>query len=243
MDLVVVRELFDRTLRADRPPADGVERTWFDGVLRTTQGAVDGIGWWDFGPDRTAAIVAREAARVRSVGGELWWPVYGHDFPEGLDRELADAGFEDLFGLETFLAVRGLSRREAGAAAGRGRAPGEHRARAGRLRRRAAQGVRRGRLDHRRFLPAAPARSDPGAARGLRRRRACGDRSAGDAEGKPPSGRSAMAASSRGTEGRASTGPSSPIAPPKPSGGTRATSMSTPGRRAGRFWSGSASSR
>ena len=118
MDLVVVRELFDRTLRADRPPADGVERTWFDGVLRTTQGAVHGIGWWDFGPDRTAAIVAREAARVRSVGGELWWPVYGHDFPEGLDRELADAGFEDLFGLETFLAI------EASAAAKLERLPG-----------------------------------------------------------------------------------------------------------------------
>lgn len=105
MDLVAVRELFDRTLRADRPPADGVDRTWFDGVLRTTRGAVHGIGWWDFGPDRTAAIVAREAAHLRSVGGELWWPVYCHDRPEGLDRALADAGFEDLFGLETFLTI------------------------------------------------------------------------------------------------------------------------------------------
>ena len=117
MDLVAVRELFDRTLRAERPPAAGVERTWFDGVLRVTHGAVQGIGWWDFGPDRTAAIVAREADRLRSVGGELQWHVYGHDRPEGLERALADAGFEDL-GLETFLAL------EASAAAKLERPPG-----------------------------------------------------------------------------------------------------------------------
>ena len=58
----------------------------------------------DFSPDRTAATVAREAARLRSVGGELQWHVYGHDRPEGLERALADAGFEDQ-GLETFLAL------------------------------------------------------------------------------------------------------------------------------------------
>ena len=105
MDVIAVRELFDRTLRAEPPPADGVARAWFDGVLRTTRGDHHFITWWDFGPDRTAAIVAREAARARSVGGELRWTVYGHDRPEGLDEALAGAGFDDQFGLERFLAL------------------------------------------------------------------------------------------------------------------------------------------
>jgi hypothetical protein len=117
MDTVAVRELFDRTLRAERPPAVGVDRAWCDGVLRATEGDQHFIGWWDFSPDRTAAIVAREAARLRSVGGELQWHVYGHDRPEGLERALADAGFEDQ-GLETFLAL------EASAAATLERPPG-----------------------------------------------------------------------------------------------------------------------
>ena len=104
MDPVAVREIFDKTLRADPPPALGVERTWFDGVLRLTHGDHHFIGWWDFPPDRTAAIVAREAARVRSSGGELQWQVCGHDRPDGLERALADAGFEDQ-GLETFLVL------------------------------------------------------------------------------------------------------------------------------------------
>jgi acetyltransferase (GNAT) family protein len=105
MDLVAAREVFDRTWRAERPPAAGVDRTWFDGILRITQGDRHFIDWWDFAPDRMAAIVAREAARVRSLDGELGWLVYGHDRPEGLGRALADAGFEDLFGLEKFLAI------------------------------------------------------------------------------------------------------------------------------------------
>ncbi len=117
MDLVAVRELFDRTLRADPPPTVGVERTWFDGVLRTTQGAHHFIGWWDFHPDRMAAIVAREVAHLRSIGGDLLWQVCGHDRPEGLERALADAGFEDQ-GQETFLAL------EASAAANLERPPG-----------------------------------------------------------------------------------------------------------------------
>ena len=117
MDLVAVRELFDGTLRAHRPPVAGVERAWFDGVLRVTRGDHHFIGWWDFPPDRTAATVAREAAHLRAVGGELQWHVYGHDRPAGLDRALADAGFEDL-GPETFLAL------EASAAAKLERPPG-----------------------------------------------------------------------------------------------------------------------
>jgi GNAT superfamily N-acetyltransferase len=104
MDLVAVRELFDRALRVDAPVVAGADRTWFDGVLRHTVGAHRTILWCDFAPDRTAEIVAREVAGVRSIGGQLWWPVYDHDRPEDLDRALADAGFEDLFGLECFLA-------------------------------------------------------------------------------------------------------------------------------------------
>jgi hypothetical protein len=104
MDLRAVRELFDRTLRAERSSIVGVDRTWFDGVLRTTQGAHHVVDWWDFASDRTSAIVAREAAHLRSIGGDLQWVVYGHDRPEGLERALADAGFED-HGLETFLVL------------------------------------------------------------------------------------------------------------------------------------------
>ena len=104
MDTVAVRDLFDRTLRADPPSTVGVERTWFDGVLRSTQGAYHFIGWWDFSADRTAAIVAREAAHLRSVGGDLVWQVYGHDRPGCLEGALADAGFEDR-GLEKLLVL------------------------------------------------------------------------------------------------------------------------------------------
>ena len=104
MDLTAVRALFDRTLRANPPPVAGVEQTWFDGVLRSMFGPHQTIGWWDFPPDRTGAIVAREVAHAGSIGGDLWWVVYGHDRQEGLERALADAGFEDM-GLENFLAI------------------------------------------------------------------------------------------------------------------------------------------
>lgn len=104
MDPVAVRELFDRTLRTDPPSTIGIEWTWFDGVRRATQGAQHFIGWWDFPRDRMAAIVAREAAHARSVGGGLTWQVMGHDRPEGLAQALADAGFEDQ-GLEKWLAL------------------------------------------------------------------------------------------------------------------------------------------
>lgn len=104
MDLVALRELFDRALRADPPPAVGVEYRWFEGVLRATQGAQDFIVWWDFSIDRTAAIVEREAARVRSIGNDLRWQVCGHDRPVGLEQALASAGFEDQ-GLEKWLVI------------------------------------------------------------------------------------------------------------------------------------------
>lgn len=119
MDLDAVRELFDRTARADPPPPVGavVGRAWFDGVVRVSHGAHHSIGWWDFPSERTAAIVAREVAHVRSTGGALLWPVYGHDRPKNLERALADAGFEDQ-GLEKWLAL------EASAAANLQRSPG-----------------------------------------------------------------------------------------------------------------------
>jgi GNAT superfamily N-acetyltransferase len=117
MDLNAVRELFDSALRADPPPGIGVEYRWFDGVLRATQGAQHFIGWWDFSSDRTVAIVEREAARVRSIGGDLRWQVCDHDRPEGLERALSEAGFEDQ-GLEKWLVV------EASAAANFERPPG-----------------------------------------------------------------------------------------------------------------------
>ncbi|MGH6985941.1 MAG: GNAT family N-acetyltransferase [Caulobacteraceae bacterium] len=117
MDIVAVRELFDRTLRADRRAVVGIERVWVAGVLRTTQGGHNFIGCWDFLPDRMEAIVAREVAHLHSVGGDLLWQVYDHDRPAGLERVLADAGFEDQ-GMEKLLAL------EASAAASLERPPG-----------------------------------------------------------------------------------------------------------------------
>jgi hypothetical protein len=104
MDLAAVRALFDKRQRAEPPSVVGVERTWFDGVLRTTTGADHFINWWDFPSDRMTAIVEREAAHFRAIGGDLQWRVYGHDRPEGLERALADAGFEDR-GVEKLLAL------------------------------------------------------------------------------------------------------------------------------------------
>jgi GNAT superfamily N-acetyltransferase len=117
MDLVAVRELYDRTLRADPPHTVGVERTWSGGVLRATQGDDHFIGWWDFSSDRMTQIVAREAARQRATGGDLRWTVCAHDRPEGLERALADAGFEDQ-GVEHLLVL------DASAAATLERPPG-----------------------------------------------------------------------------------------------------------------------
>ena len=155
-----------------------------------------------------------------SVGGELWWPVYGHDRPDGLDRALADAGFEDLFGLETFLAI------EASAAA-------------------KLVVERTQEVDVRRVGTEAELAGYAGV---LRKAFGEEDWTTDDfylprlhdptlvllvayVDGKPaatgrletPKGTPfavlVMAASSRDTEGQASIGLSWPIAPPKPSGG------------------------
>jgi ribosomal protein S18 acetylase RimI-like enzyme len=92
MDGPAVLALYDATVRADPPAAPGLERRWFDGVLRTT-GAYNFIGWWDFPDKAAAAIVAREAAYFRGLGGEVEWKVCSHDRPPGLETLLADAGF------------------------------------------------------------------------------------------------------------------------------------------------------
>ena len=92
MDGPAVLSLYDASVRADPPAAPGVERRWFDGVLRTT-GAYNFIAWWDFPDEAAVEIVAREAAYFRGLGGEVEWKVYSHDRPPGLEALLAEAGF------------------------------------------------------------------------------------------------------------------------------------------------------
>jgi GNAT superfamily N-acetyltransferase len=92
---------FDAEFRADPPAEFGVTRTWADSVLRT-EGAYTFIGWWTFGPDETAAAVAREAAHFAGRG--VQWKVHGHDGPPNLAAELANAGFEP-DDVETFLVL------------------------------------------------------------------------------------------------------------------------------------------
>jgi GNAT superfamily N-acetyltransferase len=91
MDAAAILALFDARMRADPPPKPGLERAWFDGVLRTT-GSFDFIDWWDFPAERAAAIAEREAGFF--AGREVEWKVYSHDGPAGLERALAGAGFE-----------------------------------------------------------------------------------------------------------------------------------------------------
>jgi GNAT superfamily N-acetyltransferase len=92
---------YDAEIRADPPAEVGVERTWADGVLRTT-GAYNFIGWWTFGADETAAVVAREAAFFRASG--VQWKVFDHDGPPNLAAALGAAGFAEE-GPETFLVL------------------------------------------------------------------------------------------------------------------------------------------
>jgi GNAT superfamily N-acetyltransferase len=93
MDSAAVLALFDARMRADPPPKPGLERAWFDGVLRTT-GSFDFIDWWDFPAERAAAIAEREAAFFRPRPAEFEWKVHSHDGPPGLERALTRAGFE-----------------------------------------------------------------------------------------------------------------------------------------------------
>jgi GNAT superfamily N-acetyltransferase len=91
MDAAAILRRYDAEIRADPPPEVGVQRSWVDGVLRTT-GAYNHIGWWTFGAAEAAAVVAREAAFF--AGGELQWKVFDHDGPPNLPATLAAAGFE-----------------------------------------------------------------------------------------------------------------------------------------------------
>jgi GNAT superfamily N-acetyltransferase len=101
MDPDAILARYDAEIRADPPAEVGVERTWADGVLRTT-GAYNFIGWWTFGAAETAAVVAREAAFFRAKG--VQWKVFDHDGPANLAAALGAAGFaED--GPETFLVL------------------------------------------------------------------------------------------------------------------------------------------
>jgi GNAT superfamily N-acetyltransferase len=103
MDAASILARYDAEVRADPPASTGVERTWVDGVLRTT-GANNFITWWDFAEAAAPAIVAREATYFRGLGGEVEWKVYAHDGPAGLETLLADAGFLP-DEAETFLAL------------------------------------------------------------------------------------------------------------------------------------------
>ena len=61
MDRTAVLAAYDAQMRADPSAEAGVERTWVDGVLRTT-GAYDFfIGWWDFPAERAMESVVLTA--------------------------------------------------------------------------------------------------------------------------------------------------------------------------------------
>ncbi|HEY5106323.1 MAG TPA: GNAT family N-acetyltransferase [Caulobacteraceae bacterium] len=92
MDGASILARYDAEVRADPPAVAGVTRAWTDGVLRTT-GAYNFITWWQFPSAAAAAIVAREAAFFRGLGGEVEWKVYSHDRPPGLETLLSEAGF------------------------------------------------------------------------------------------------------------------------------------------------------
>ena len=93
MDRAAVLARFDAEIRADPAPEPGVERTWVDGVLRTTGGAYDFIGWWDFPATRLAEIVERETRFFRERTDPVEWKVFSHDGPPGLEAALAAAGW------------------------------------------------------------------------------------------------------------------------------------------------------
>ncbi|HEX3916731.1 MAG TPA: GNAT family N-acetyltransferase [Caulobacteraceae bacterium] len=102
MDIADIRERFDREVRANPPTQVGRVTEWCDGVLRHTV-SYNFIDWWDFGPERSAEIAAREAAFYRPLG-DLKWKVYSHDAPANLGAALEAAGFV-VGGHETFLAL------------------------------------------------------------------------------------------------------------------------------------------
>ena len=92
IDAASILARYDAEIRADPSAVAGLQRTWVDGVLRTT-GAYNFITWWEFSRERAAAIVAREAAYFAGLGGEIEWKVYCHDRPLDLEALLSDAGF------------------------------------------------------------------------------------------------------------------------------------------------------
>ena len=102
MDILEIRDRFDREVRANPPRQIGRETAWFGGVLRHSV-AYNFIDWWDFGEDEAFEIAAREAAFYAPLG-DLKWKVYAHDRPANLGAALAAAGFE-CEGEETFVAL------------------------------------------------------------------------------------------------------------------------------------------
>jgi GNAT superfamily N-acetyltransferase len=92
MDAAAVLAAYDAEMRADPAPVTGVERAWFDGVLRSF-GSFDWIDWWDFAPGRAREIAEREAAFFKERARDAEWKVYSHDRPDGLQAALAAAGW------------------------------------------------------------------------------------------------------------------------------------------------------
>jgi hypothetical protein len=113
-------EAFDRQLRRDVAGGerDGETVIWIDDGWH-------GVLWSDL-DERTADVaIARAISRLRSLGGEFEWKLYGHDRPADLPRRLEAAGLVrgeeetvltaeiDALDLETEVDVRVAGDREA----------------------------------------------------------------------------------------------------------------------------------
>ncbi len=92
MDRSDILRRFDRELREDPPPADGVlfER---DGAVVREISDETTIVFHRFGEADARGRVDQELARARARGQPIEWKVYAHDLPPSMPRWLAAAGF------------------------------------------------------------------------------------------------------------------------------------------------------
>jgi predicted GNAT family acetyltransferase len=80
-------EEFDRQLRRDVAGGENLGST----VIWSGDGW-HGVIWSDLDERNADAAIARAVSRLRSLGGELEWKLYGHDCPADLPRRLEAAG-------------------------------------------------------------------------------------------------------------------------------------------------------
>jgi len=96
VDVASVLELFDRQLRRESAPSDPAVRIERDArtVLWIDEGGWSAVLWSDLDEASADETIARVADRLRALGGEAEWKLYGHDRPADLPRRLEAAGLE-----------------------------------------------------------------------------------------------------------------------------------------------------